>query len=189
MAATIDTVSFLEFLNPGCQQDKFFRNVARSLDPLLADIRKSIANNVTLAALDKQTEATLDFLAQYHFNIDVWDLSFSYAQKLALIKTAIVDKVHRGTRSAVEGTLSLAFNTASIVEWYEDVPVGIPYTFRILIADPLNDPAKISKMISLINRVKNARSYLASISSFISGPDSNMYLTPASAEYDYSVIM
>lgn len=188
MAQTIDQVSFLQFLNPACRNDQFFKAVAETLDPLLADIRAQIKNNVILANLNGQTEATLDLIAQYHFNIQDYNLTFSYGQKLTMVKQAIVSKVYRGTRSAVESTLSIAFNTASVVEWWEDTPPGPPHTFRILISDPLNDPQKIAAMQAVIFRNKNARSYLASISSFLPIPASTLYLTPAAGEYTYSII-
>jgi phage tail P2-like protein len=188
MAQTIDNVSFLEFLNPACQNDRFFKAVAETLDPLLADIRAQIANNITVANLDAQTEATLDLLAQFHFNMQDYNLSFSYGQKLALVKRAVVNKVTRGTRSAVESTLSIAFQTASVVEWWEDQPPGPPNTFRIVISDPLNDPSKISAMEQVIFRNKNARSYLASIGSFIAIPAAPTYFTPASGELTYTII-
>lgn len=188
MAETIDNVSFLQFLNPACQEDRFFKAVAETLDPLFADIRSQIANNVILANLDNQTEATLDFLAQYHFHLDDYNLTYSYGQKLTLMKRAILDKVYRGTKSAVESALSIGFNSASVIEWWEDEPPGPPHTFRILMNDPLNDSNRIAAMRAVIFRNKNARSYLASISSFLAIPTLPFYLTPASGEYDYSVI-
>jgi phage tail P2-like protein len=188
MADTIDNTPFVEFLNPAALQDRFFKAAAESIDPQLADIRTLTPNNIVLANLDNQTEATLDFLAQYHFNLQDYDLTFSYSQKLSMVKNAIVSKVYRGTRSAVESTLSIAFNSARVIEWWEDEPPGPPNTFRILIADPLNDPSKISAMEEVIFRNKNARSYLASIGSFTAIPPAPFYLTPASAEYDYTII-
>ena len=182
MAETIDNVSFLQFLNPACQTDRFFKAIAETLDPLFADIRNQIANNVILANLDNQAEATLDFLAQYHFHIDDYNSTYSYGQKLTLVKRAILDKVYRGTASAVKSALSIGFDSASVIEWWQDQPPCPPHTFRILMNDPLNDPARVAAMKAVIFRNKNARSYLASISSFLAIPTLPFFLTPASGE-------
>jgi phage tail P2-like protein len=188
MAWTIDNVSFLDFLNPACKTDRFFKAVAETLDPLFADIRSQIANNVILANLDNQSESTLDFLAQYHFNLQDYNLSYSFAQKLSLVKNAIVSKLYRGTASAVKSALSIGFDSASVIEWWQDQPPGPANTFRININDPLNDNARVAAMRAVIFRNKNARSFLASISSFLAIPTLPFYLTPASGEYDYSII-
>jgi phage tail P2-like protein len=188
MPATIDNVSFLNFLNPAGQKDAFFANAARTLDPLLADVRAQIANNVILAALDNQSESTLDFLAKYHFNVDVWDLSFTRDQKLALLKGAIEDKVLRGTPYAVKKTLSIAFQSAKIIEWVNDTPPGPASTFRILINDPVVDPARVAKMVDTILKAKNARSWLAKISSFTAAPTETLYIGGIVGQYDHIVL-
>jgi phage tail P2-like protein len=188
MPETIDNLSFAEFLNPAAKKDSFFVNAARALDPLLADIRLNIANNVILAALDKQSASTLDFLALYHFNIDTWDLSYTYSQKLALLRSAIEDKVIRGTPAAVKKTLSIAFNSAKIIEWWADTPPRAPNTFRILINDPLVDPARVSRLIDMVIKTKNARSWFAGISSFTAAPTDTLYIGGSLAEYEHLTV-
>ena len=185
MAETIDNTSFLAFLNPSAQKDRFFTNAARALDPLLADVRANIANNVILANLDVQEESTLDFLAVYHFNIDTWDLSFTRAQKLAFLKGAIYDKVLWGTPYAIKKCLSIAFNAAKIIEWFDDSPVGPHDTFRVLINDPLVDPVRVTKAVSMIIKKKNARTFFAGISSFTAAPTDTVYIGGSVAEYDH----
>src|SRR5262249_46777471 len=176
MPDTIDNVSFAEFLNPAAKKDTFFLSAAYSLDPSLAEIRSLIVNNVILAALPNASEEILDFLAKYHFNVDVWDLRFTRDQKLALLENAIEDKTLRGTPYAVKKTLSIAFQSAKIIEWFEDSPPGPPSTFRIQINDPLVDPVRVQKMIDTIIKVKNARSWLANISSFDEAPTDVLYM-------------
>jgi phage tail P2-like protein len=185
MPETIDNVSFAEFLNPAAKKDDFFLSAAQGLDPSLAEIRKLIANNVILANLDNQSESTLDFLARYHFNVDVYDTSFTFSQKLALLKQSIYDKTLRGTPFAVKKTLSIAFQSAKVVEWFNDSPPGPPNTFRIIINDPLVDPARVQKMIDTIIKIKNARSWFAGIFSYDYAPTDTLYMGGAVAEYDH----
>ena len=188
MPQTLDNLSFLEFVNPSGKQDHFFANAARALDPLLADIRSQIANNIILANLDNQSESTLYFLALYHFNIDVWDLSYTFVQKLRLMKTAIQQKVIRGTPAAVKATLSIAFQSAKVIEWWQDSPPGPPNTFRVLINDPLVDPARVTQMINMVIKTKNARSWFAGISSFTATPSATLYMAGSVALYDHTTV-
>jgi phage tail P2-like protein len=183
--------SFLSFLSPALQKDQFFAALAKSLDPLLADFLVQIGNNRILCDLANQPEEVLDLLAVYHFNLDVYSLSFSYSQKLLFVQRAILDKIVKGTPAAVKATLSTAFSYAEVVEWWQDDPTGttvVPNTFRIRINDPVVDPAKVTAMIRAIFKAKNARSYLSGIASFTSAPPATIYLQGNVAEYDLTVV-
>ena len=187
----LGNTSFLSFLNPACQNDQFFAALAKALDPLLADFLVQISNNRILCDLANQPEEVLDLLAVYHFNLDVYSLAFSYSQKLAFVQRAITDKIVKGTPAAVNATLSLAFNYAEIVEWWQDDPTGTtvaPNTFRIRINDPIADPAKVADMIHAIYKAKNARSFLSGIASFITATTATLYLQGNLAEYDITII-
>jgi P2-related tail formation protein len=186
---SIDNASFIEFLNPAVKGDHFFVNAGRSLDPLLADIQAQTPNNVILAGLQNQTSATLDFIALYHFNLrDVWDLSYSKSQKLAFLKSAIEDKVLWGTPYAMKKCLSIAFNAAKVIEWFDDSPVGPHDTFRILINDPLIDPNRVTKLVNMIIKKKNARTYLAGLYTFTAAPTDIVYIGGSVAEYDRVIL-
>src|SRR5271166_1424161 len=142
MSVNIDQVSTRDYLTPAMQADRFFNSAALALDPLFADIRAQISNNQILCALANQPEAVLDFLAHWHFNLDVYDDTFSYGQKLQLVQGAIINKIRKGTPSAVKAAMNVAFNYCELIEWWQDNPPGPPATCRIQIADPLGDPVK-----------------------------------------------
>ena len=72
MSVSIQDVSLVDYLTPALKQDQFFLCLAQTLDPMLADIRAQIVNNNILARLSAQSSATLDFLAHYHFDVDVY---------------------------------------------------------------------------------------------------------------------
>ena len=187
----LGNTSFLSFLNPALVNDRFFAAQAKSLDPLLADFLSQIAANRVLCDLVNQPENILDLLAVYHFKLDVYDLGFTYSQKLLLVQRAILDKILKGTPSAVKKALAIAFSYAEIVEWWQDDPTGktaVPNTFRIKINDTLVDPEKVSAMVRTILRVKNARSYLSGMASFAAAPPATLSLEGNSAEYELVTI-
>jgi phage tail P2-like protein len=183
----LGTGSLLDFCSPSMRQDQFFAAVAKALDPFLADIRSKIAHNIIISQLGAQPENVLDFLALYHFNIDYYDTSYTYPVKLAMIQNVILDKSKKGTPALVKKQLSIAFNYAEVVEWWQTTPMGPPYTFTVLIADKLVDPLKVTKMINLILATKNVRSWFAGIYS-LDTLDGILYVVPAIAGYVYAVL-
>ena len=187
MATTIQAVSLVDYLTPAVKADQFFYCLALALDPMLADIRVQIINNNILARLPNQSSATLDFLAHWHFDLDVYDDSLGYGTKLMLVQGAILNKIRKGTPSAVKAAMSAVFAYCELIEWFQDTPKGPPNTFRLQIADPLVDPVRVNAMIKTILLVKNARSYFAGISSLatISG---TVYVGGSVGLYDYRVL-
>jgi phage tail P2-like protein len=187
------TTSFLAYLSPALQNDRFFVALAETLDPLLQNYLSAIPVNRIICSLAKQPPAVLDLLAVYCFNTDGYDLSFPYGTKLTLVQNSIINKVRKGTRAAVVNLLSIAFAaSAELIEWWEDDPTGttaIPNTFRIRI-DPsqLIDPANVDKMIRLILAMKNARSYLAEISSLEVADKGTLFLSGNVALLDTHVL-
>jgi phage tail P2-like protein len=185
--------SFLSYLSPALQNDRFFVALAETLDPLLQNYLNAIPVNRIICSLANQPPAVLDLLAVYHFNTDGYDTSFAYGTKLTLVQNSIINKIRKGTRAAVESLLSIAFaSSAVIVEWFEDDPTGTtvePNTFRIKIApDQLIDPENVDKMIRLILKMKNARSYLSGISSLSVADKGTLYLSGNVSLLDTAVL-
>lgn len=187
---TLPSASLLDYCNPAMKADRAFAAMAQALDPALRDILAQIRNNQIVCSLPTIPENVVDFLALYHFNTPFYDLSLPLYTKRQLLENTILNYLPFGTASAVKGLLSIAFNYAEIIEWWQDDPTGttvVPNTFRILIADPLIDPAKVNEMIRLILVVKNVRSYFAGISAFSSG-STVQKIGCAVAAYKYQVI-
>ena len=172
------------------KNDQAFAAMAQALDPALRDVLAQIQNNQVICSLWTVPESIVDFLALYHFNTPFYDLTFPLFTKRNLVENTILNYLPFGTASAVRGLLSIAFNYAEIVEWWQDDPTGAtvePNTFRIQIADPLIDPAKVSEMVRLILVMKNVRSYFAGISSFSTGT-AIQKIGVATGAYKYQVI-
>jgi len=188
MSVSIGDVSIVDYLTPAAKRDQFFYCLALALDPLIADIRAQIVNANIIARLPFQTGATLDFLAHYHFNLDVYNDAFDNGTKLQFVQNAIISKIRKGTPSAVIAAMQAAFTYCELVEWWQEVPEGEPNTFRIKIADPLTDSAKVNAMIKTVLAVKNARSYFAGVYSLLTVPAGTVYVGGLIGEYDYEVL-
>jgi phage tail P2-like protein len=112
---------------------------------------------------DVQDETMTDVLA-FELHVDVWqgwDGDLSLEQKRDLINKSIDWHQHLGTKYAVEQMLRTVFRTGYVTEWYEYG--GTPYHFRVTIAEPIVDQARLDRCIAGIMAVKNVRSWMEEI--------------------------
>ncbi len=68
-------------------------------------------------------------------SIDIWDSSWSEAQKRTAIASAIDDQRRKGTRAALRRALDRIDPLIDITEWFEDPANLEPYTFRLDLPD------------------------------------------------------
>jgi phage tail P2-like protein len=188
MSTSIDQFSLIDYLTPALKNDRFFYCLALALDPMLADIRAQRINNNILPRLQNQSTAVLDFLAHWHFDLDVYDDTLNYGTKLLLVQGAILNKIRKGTPSAVKFAMQTVFNYCELEEWWQTTPHGVPNTFKIKIADPLVDPVRVNAMIKTILAVKNARTYFAGIYSLATITTGTVYTGGVVAEFDYLIL-
>jgi phage tail P2-like protein len=187
---SLPSASLLDYCNPAMKNDAAFAAMAQALDPALRDILSQIQNNQIICSLWTVPENVVDFLALYHFNTPYYDLTLPLFTKRNLVENTILNYLPFGTASAVRGVLGIAFNYAEVIEWWQDDPTGETVehdTFRIQIADPLVDPARVSEMVRLILVLKNVRSWFAGISAFNMGSGTQK-IGCAAATYKYQVI-
>lgn len=96
------------------------------------------------------------------YSVDEWDSNWSEAQKRQIIQASLDVHRHKGTIGAVKEALAALFYDARIQEWFNQLPEGNPYTFKVLLG---TDQVGISQqavqaLFSVIERTKNLRSHL-----------------------------
>lgn len=100
-----------------------------------------------------------------NMSVDAWQPEWTESQKRAAIASSI--KVHRlkGTISAVREALGALGLQIEVQEWFQLIPRGQPFTFRLLItADQVGyDMATLAKIENVVNDAKNLRSHLSEI--------------------------
>jgi phage tail P2-like protein len=109
-------------------------------------------------------EIYLDLIA-VEMRVPGYDQSFAIDVKRSMVKNAIPIHQRLGTPYAVKNILNLAFDYATLQEWWQFG--GAPCTFQITTTDPLVDPVRLSLFNFLLNSTKNVRSQLARIISFL----------------------
>jgi phage tail P2-like protein len=108
--------------------------------------------------------ALLPWLAQA-FSVDAWDANWTDAQKRQAIKDSVFVHRHKGTIGAVQRALAAIGLNVQVQEWFNQLPAGDPYTFRLLMtADHVGfDQNAIAKVGGLVDATKNLRSHLSAI--------------------------
>lgn len=108
--------------------------------------------------------ALLAWLA-WAFSVDQWDSAWTDAQKRDFIKRSVDVHRYKGTIGAVREALAALSFDAQVQEWFNQLPGGAPFTFRVLLTvDQIGvDQAALAILLEVINRTKNLRSHLSEI--------------------------
>jgi phage tail P2-like protein len=96
------------------------------------------------------------------FSVDDWNPVWTDAQNRAVIKASIDVHKYKGTIGAVREALAALFVGARVQEWFNQLPEGDPYTFRVLLdVDQAGvEQAAYASLLNVIERTKNLRSHL-----------------------------
>lgn len=139
----------------------------RAQESLAAELRMVPIENVVIYDFDNVSASALVHLAE-QFNIleAGWELATTEAQKRALLKEAIALHRIKGTRYAVTRSLELLGVVANVIEWWEEMPMAAPFTFRVFIdptAQPAGSPAldgvRMAQIFKAVTFWKNVRSH------------------------------
>lgn len=113
---------------------------------------------------DTAPASVLPWLA-WAFSVDDWDTNWTDDQKRNVIKQSVYSQRIKGTIGAVTRQLAALGYTIQILEWWQQVPEGQPYTFEVYITAsqyPLT-PKDYSKVLEVIDTNKNLRSHMGKV--------------------------
>lgn len=99
------------------------------------------------------------------FSVDTWDTTWTEQQKRAAIAASYAVHRQKGTIGAVRRALAALGLGLQIVEWWQETPNGLPYTFRIAIDVEQGgaDAGAMAKILEVVTTSKNLRSHLNSV--------------------------
>lgn len=95
-------------------------------------------------------------------SVDVWNKSWSEAQKRQVIKTSLYTHSIKGTVESLEIALNSLGFPVHVQEWFNMVPLGKPYTFKLFIKTS-EDNVSITdykELFKVVRAYKNLRSHL-----------------------------
>lgn len=158
-----------DFIEPSLLPPPLRRDLnCRALETIAARLSTLDLTPLVLYDVDNVPASLLPYLAE-QFNVlgDAgWDVADTDDKRRELIKEAIALHKLKGTRYAVQRALDLVGVMATVEEWWERDPQGVPHTFSIAL-NPKNQPAGApaidAQLIAQIQRVvsfwKPARSH------------------------------
>lgn len=99
------------------------------------------------------------------YSVDDWDVNWSETQKRQAIASSISVHRYKGTIGAVKEAVSALGVDANIIEWFNMLPLGDPYTFSLEldVSDTPLDESTLSKLIDVVEATKNLRSHLIEV--------------------------
>ncbi|MGP0844430.1 phage tail protein I [Serratia sp. CY83965] len=97
----------------------------------------------------------------WEFSVDTWNTDWTEAEKRAAIARAAYIHRHRGTRAAIEMSLSSSPFASDVIEWFEKTPRGEPYTFSLEVTqdDRPITLGDVQDLKSAVMKGKNLRSW------------------------------
>lgn len=103
----------------------------------------------------------LPFLA-WEKSVDVWNKDWTDDQKRQTVASSLKSHMHKGTIGSLETALgSLGFRV-KVQEWFNMVPIGKPYTFKLLVETSQDSitATDLKDILKVVNKNKNLRSHL-----------------------------
>jgi P2-related tail formation protein len=163
--------SLVQYLNPQLAQDPIMITWAQTMDTMVSETLEQIPYANILGNLVNQPESVLDFVALYWLNVDFYDTTLPYANKLYLVQNAILFKMIKGSKLCLQLVLSNTYGYVQVIQWFDPnfnangVPgaLGAPYTFRLQFAGDITDPALMANVNQLVLKYKNVRSLCVTI--------------------------
>lgn len=113
---------------------------------------------------DTAPASVLPWLA-WAFSVDDWDSNWTDEQKRNVIKQSVYSQRIKGTIGAVTRQLAALGYTIQILEWWQQVPEGQPYTFDVYITASQYPLTKrdYNKVLEVIDTNKNLRSHMGEV--------------------------
>lgn len=108
--------------------------------------------------------ALLPWLA-HQFSVDAWQTYWTDEQKRQTIRDSVFVHQRKGTIGAVKRALgSLGFG-AQVQEWFNQIPVGPEYTFRLYLSvDQVGiSEGELFQVLDVVDSTKNLRSHLETV--------------------------
>ncbi len=112
--------------------------------------------------------SVLPWLA-WALSVDDWDTSWTEDQQRWIIASSLTIHKHKGTIGAVKSAMEGLGFSVQIQEWFNQIPAGDEYTYKILIGvDQVGfDLASLNKVRLVVETTKNLRSHMTKIEPII----------------------
>lgn len=133
------------------------RDVAKVIDEKLHEIDMMTELCDIYPRIDKLSSNLIDALA-IQLHVDFYKTTLPLEVRRTLVKNSILWHMKKGTKFAVEGVVSAAFDLSTVQEWFEYG--GEPYHFKITTECVTTEKGVLDELRRAVDSVKNVRSWL-----------------------------
>lgn len=105
-------------------------------------------------------------------SVDIWNKNWTETQKRQVIKTSLYNHSIKGTVESLEVALNSLGFPVIVQEWFNMVPVGKPYTFKLYIQTS-QDSVSVTdykELFKFVRAYKNLRSHLIDTTVILESP-------------------
>lgn len=158
---------------------------AATANALLGDLAVPLRD---LVNPDTCPAALLPWLA-FSLSVDSWEMDWSDLQKRETIKNSLAMHRNKGTIGAVKSALAALGYEAQVQEWFNQIPTGAPYTYKLLLkVDQIGiDQSALQVIQNVIAKTKNLRSHLTEIATTITSNCVSSVLAVSGAGHEIEV--
>ena len=159
-------VKLLDLLPPNLRHDPDIIAASKAVDDEFLLVVNEAKHCIIMPRIDELESDLVDLLA-WERHVDFYDTSLPLEIRRTLVKNSIRWHKRKGTPAAVEEIVTEIFGKGQVEEWFEYG--GVPYSFRINIEveDQEITEEALARMDSLVNKTKNARSWLEVINIYL----------------------
>lgn len=99
------------------------------------------------------------------FSVDEWDTAWSEDQQRAAVKASYSVHRYKGTIGSVKDALNALGLGVQVQEWYNQIPAGAPYTYKLLLEVNQYGVSleQLNKIQDVVENAKNLRSHMTSL--------------------------
>lgn len=112
--------------------------------------------------VDRCPDDLLPWLA-WAYSVDEWDVNWTADQRRGAIRTSMESHRHKGTIGAVREALGGLGYSASVQEWFNQIPAGDPYTYKLILESRQIgiDQEALAKILAVVDSKKSLRSHMS----------------------------
>lgn len=111
------------------------------------------------------------------FSLDDWDVTWTESQQRAAVKASYSVHRYKGTIGSVKDALQALGLGVQVQEWFNQIPVGDPYTYKLLLE--VNQYgvslAQLETIQAVVENAKNLRSHMTTLDMTVSS-NSTVYI-------------
>ena len=158
----INDVKLSQLIPENLVEDSNVKACADALDLPLQDVSNKVDIPSIYLRINSLTSEQLDHMAAA-WEASVWRQSWPIQIKRSVLNNVILEKRKRGTLGAVKKAIETIGAYTNITEWWQEIPKGIPHTFKVIASlnhyDGVLESDLQEDLFELIDDAKPVRSH------------------------------